>query len=93
MTVGHPPAVFAFDKFAEGNDPAKRILEGYHTQLAYPHGVAVDPESQLMYVINNGAVADSYGGAGVAEVAGPSTGRRASNEHTVGGPLPGRTRS
>ncbi len=62
MTVGHPPAVFAFDKFAEGNDPAKRILEGYHTQLAYPHGVAVDPENQLMYVINNGAVADSYGG-------------------------------
>ena len=62
MAVGHPPAVFVFDKTAEGNDPAKRILEGYHTQLKYPHGMAVDPENQLMFVVNNGAVADSYGG-------------------------------
>ncbi len=62
MAVAHPPAVFVFDKAAEGNDPALRILEGYHTQLKYPHGIAVDPENELMFVVNHGAVADSYGG-------------------------------
>jgi DNA-binding beta-propeller fold protein YncE len=63
MTVGHPPAVVAFNKSAKGNDPAKRILEGNNTKLAYPHGVAVDAKNQLMFVANNGAVADSKGDA------------------------------
>src|SRR5439155_10044459 len=62
MAVGHPPAVFAFSKTAKGNDPAKRILEGSHTQLAYPHGVTVDTKDQLLFVVNNGAVADSKDG-------------------------------
>lgn len=62
MTVGHPPAVFAFPKSAKGNDPARRILEGNRTKLAYPHGVAVDSKNQLLYVMNNGAVADSKDG-------------------------------
>jgi hypothetical protein len=62
MAIGHPPAVMAFSKTAKGNDPAKRILEGLHTQLAYPHGVTVDPKDQLMFVVNNGAVADSKDG-------------------------------
>jgi hypothetical protein len=62
MAVGHPPAVFAWDKAAKGNNPAKRILEGSHTQLAYPHGVTVDSKNQLMFVVNNGAVADSKDG-------------------------------
>ena len=62
MTVGHPPAVFAWPKSAKGNDPAHRILEGNRTKLAYPHGVAVDSKNQLLYVMNNGAVADSKDG-------------------------------
>jgi DNA-binding beta-propeller fold protein YncE len=62
MAIGHPPAVFAFSKAAKGNNPAKRILEGSHTKLAYPHGVTVDSKNQLMYVVNNGAVADSQDG-------------------------------
>jgi hypothetical protein len=62
MAVGHPPAVFAFSKTAKGNDAAKRILEGSHTQLAYPHGVTVDTKDQLLFVVNNGAVADSKDG-------------------------------
>lgn len=64
MAVGHPPAVGVFAKNAKGNDPLLRILEGDHTQLAFPHGIAVDPKNQLMYVTNHGSVASNKDGIG-----------------------------
>ena len=62
MSVGEPPAVFAFDKEAKNNDAAKRILEGTHTLLAYPHGLALDTKDGLMFVGNVGPTADSKDG-------------------------------
>src|SRR5262245_1180626 len=62
MAIGHTPAVIAFNKTGQRNDAAKRVLEGSHTQVAYTHGVTVDAKNQLMFVANNGAVADSKDG-------------------------------
>ena len=62
MSVGQPPAVFVFPKTAKGNDAALRILEGNHTQLAYPHGIALDNKDHLLFVGNVGPTADSKDG-------------------------------
>ena len=64
FAVGHPPAVTVFRKMAKDTDPAIRILEGDRTQLAYPHGIAVDTKNQWMYVSNHGSTALAKDGVG-----------------------------
>jgi 6-phosphogluconolactonase (cycloisomerase 2 family) len=64
LAVGHPGAVVVFPKNAKGNEPAIRIIEGTHTQLAYPHGVAVDTKDQLLFVSNHGSMATNKDGIG-----------------------------
>ena len=59
VTVQHPATVLVFHKQAEGKQAPVRILEGRRTQLADPHGVAVDQKKQLLFVTNYGAVSYS----------------------------------
>jgi len=59
ITVQHPVAVLVFRKMAKGTEAPVRIVEGEHTQLADPHGIAVDTANNLMFVSNYGDV--SYG--------------------------------
>ena len=66
FTVGHPPAVTVFPKSSQGNEPALRILEGDRTQLAFPHGIALDSKNKLIFVTNHGAVASNKDGIGWA---------------------------
>jgi DNA-binding beta-propeller fold protein YncE len=56
LTVQAPPAVIVYPKMAKGNEPPIRLIEGDHTRLEDPHGVAVDTKNKLMFVSNHGSV-------------------------------------
>jgi DNA-binding beta-propeller fold protein YncE len=48
-------AILVFKKTAKENDSPARVLQGSKTQLADPHGIAIDPKTGLMYVTNWGS--------------------------------------
>ena len=60
MTVQDDHAVSVFRKTAQDNEPPLRLIQGPATQLADPHGIAVDPNAGLIYVSNWGTVADRH---------------------------------
>ncbi len=62
LTVEHPPAIMVYHKFAKGNDAPIRIVEGDHTGLGDPHGIAIDTKNNLMFVANHGSVSYSKDG-------------------------------
>ena len=65
ITVEHTNAVVVYPKMAQGDEKPLRIIQGEHTGLEDPHGVAVDSRNQLLYVSNHGN-ARNPGGAGGA---------------------------
>src|SRR5439155_1347545 len=65
MTVQYPSAVTVYRKTAANNDAPLRILEGDATELADPHGIALDLKDDLMIVSNHGH-RRFYGGAAVS---------------------------
>src|ERR1039457_4360021 len=58
LTVQHDDAVVVYRKMAQGDEKPVRILEGPHSQLADPHGIALDPKNNLMFVGNQGSAKD-----------------------------------
>ncbi|MEE8176667.1 MAG: hypothetical protein V3T65_01575 [Acidobacteriota bacterium] len=56
LTIQHDNAVVVFNKMAVGDEPPLRLLQGDSTLLADPHGIAFDPESDLIFVTNHGSV-------------------------------------
>ena len=54
LTIQHDSAVVVYDKKARDTQPPIRLLQGDRTQLADPHGVAVDSENGLLFVTNFG---------------------------------------
>lgn len=56
LTVEAAPQVLVYRKTAHGDEAPIRMLEGNHTRLEDPHGIAVDPANQLMFIANHGAV-------------------------------------
>jgi DNA-binding beta-propeller fold protein YncE len=56
LTVQNPAEVVVYKKEAAGEEKPVRILRGDQTQLADPHGIAVDLKNQLMFVSNHGSV-------------------------------------
>ena len=54
LTAQHSSSVFVFHKMAQGRDEPIRFLQGNRTQLADPHGITLDTENDLMYVVNHG---------------------------------------
>ena len=54
LTVQHDNAVVVFPKMAQKEDAPVRLLQGNRTQLADPHGIAIDTKNQLLYVSNYG---------------------------------------
>jgi len=65
VTTQHPPSVLVWRKMAQGKEAPLRILQGYKTQLAYVHGIALDTKNQLMYVVNRGGCDFPSDGEGV----------------------------
>jgi DNA-binding beta-propeller fold protein YncE len=64
VSIQHPPAVLAWPKLAQGKDAPNRILEGEHTLLAEPQGLAVDSKDQLLFVSNVGGTASHLNNIG-----------------------------
>ena len=56
LTVQHDSAVVTFRKAAEGEEAPTRLLQGQHTLLADPHGIALDTKNDIIFVTNHGSV-------------------------------------
>jgi DNA-binding beta-propeller fold protein YncE len=54
MTVQDSDAVVTFKKASSGQEPPVRLLQGAKTQMADPHGIALDSKTGLLYVTNWG---------------------------------------
>jgi len=65
LTVQDPPLVIVYRKQAVNNEAPLRILEGDNTELADPHGIALDMQRNLMVISNHGH-RRFYGGDGHA---------------------------
>lgn len=66
LTVQHDSAVVTFQKTAKSEDAPIRLLQGEHTLLADPHGIALDAKNDLIFVTNHGSVHQVRPGAVVA---------------------------
>jgi DNA-binding beta-propeller fold protein YncE len=55
LTVQHDNAIVVFDKVAKGVEAPLRVVQGDHTGLADPHGMALDTKRNLLYVTNHGS--------------------------------------
>ena len=55
LTVQHDHAVVTYRKDAKDEEGPIRLLQGDRTQLADPHGAAVDTKSNLLFVANHGS--------------------------------------
>jgi DNA-binding beta-propeller fold protein YncE len=55
LTIQDDHAVVVYDKTAKEEDPIKRTIQGSLTQMADPHGIAVDSKTDLIYVSNWGS--------------------------------------
>ena len=54
ITEQRESAITVWEKSSAWGDTAVRLIQGEHTQLADPHGIAFDPENRLLYVANYG---------------------------------------
>jgi hypothetical protein len=55
LTVEDDSAISTFRKTAKGSETPVRLLQGDKTLLSWPHGIAHDPKSDLIYVTNFGS--------------------------------------
>ncbi len=55
LTVQHDNAVVVYHKMAKNQDSPVRLLQGNRTQMADPHGIALDLKNKRMFVANYGA--------------------------------------
>ncbi|MBI3939290.1 MAG: hypothetical protein HY315_00510 [Acidobacteria bacterium] len=55
LTVEHDNAVVAYRKGASGEEAPLRLIQGDRTGLGDPHGIAVDPKRNLIFVANHGS--------------------------------------
>jgi DNA-binding beta-propeller fold protein YncE len=65
LTVQHDNAISVFHKYAQGDDHPIRLLQGIHTLLADPHGIAFDKSTGEMFVTNQGSFHDTIPGQNV----------------------------
>lgn len=56
LTIQDDASVVTYAKGAKGDEPPIRLLQGVRTGLADPHGLAVDPQKDWIYVSNWGSV-------------------------------------
>jgi len=55
LTVQHNHAMVVYHKMAAKEQSPIRLLQGEHTQLADPHGIAFDPKNKLLFITNHGS--------------------------------------
>ena len=64
MTVQHTNSMVVWNKEARNQDHPIRLLQGNATQLADPHGIAVDTKRGLIFVTNHGSSRELRAGNG-----------------------------
>ena len=65
LTVQHDNSIVVFNKYAQNDEHPIRLVQGIHTLLADPHGLAFDKKNGLMFVTNQGSFHDTVPGAAV----------------------------
>jgi DNA-binding beta-propeller fold protein YncE len=55
LTVQRDAAIVVYRKDAKGNESPVRMIQGDHTLLSDPHGIALDTKNNLIYVTNHGS--------------------------------------
>lgn len=55
LTTQHDSSVVVFRKNADKDDEPVRLLQGDDTGLADPHGIAIDPKTEVFFVANYGS--------------------------------------
>ena len=54
ISTEHINKITVYSRTAKGNDKPLRFLQGPHTQIADPHGIYVDPDTNELFVTNYG---------------------------------------
>ena len=54
FAIQHDSAVSVYRKYAEGDEPPIRLLQGDKTLLGDAHGIALDTKNQVMFISNYG---------------------------------------
>jgi DNA-binding beta-propeller fold protein YncE len=55
LTTQHDATVVVFRKAADKDEAPIRLLQGPDTELADPHGIAIDPRDEVFFVANYGS--------------------------------------
>ena len=58
LSVQHDNALVVYNKSAAGSEAPIRVVQGSHTGLADPHGLAIDTKKKLLYITNHGSTHD-----------------------------------
>jgi DNA-binding beta-propeller fold protein YncE len=58
LSVQHDNALVVYNKAASGSEAPIRVVQGSHTGLADPHGLALDSKNKLLFVTNHGSTHD-----------------------------------
>jgi len=64
LTIQHDNAIVVYPKNAQNNDRPIRLIQGEHTLLADPHGIALDTKNNLVFITNYGSTAKKEKGRG-----------------------------
>jgi DNA-binding beta-propeller fold protein YncE len=59
ITIQHDSAIVTYRKMADGKESPIRILQGTKTGIADPHGIAIDPRDDVVFVANYGSTHDT----------------------------------
>jgi DNA-binding beta-propeller fold protein YncE len=91
LTTQHDNTVTIFHKGAKGEESPIRLLQGNHTGLADPHGLAIDVKNQLMFVSNHGSFheKEEEGASAVTYVGGVATSSENKTLWPIGTQKPG----
>jgi DNA-binding beta-propeller fold protein YncE len=55
LSVQHDNALVVYNKMEKGYEAPIRVIQGSHTGLADPHGLALDAKNKLLFVANHGS--------------------------------------
>lgn len=58
ITIQHDSAVVSYRKLADGHESPIRMLQGNRTGVADPHGIALDPRDDVVFIANYGSTHD-----------------------------------
>ena len=64
LAIQHDNAIVVYPKYAQNEDKPIRLIQGDHTLLADPHGLALDMKDDLIFVTNYGSTATKEKGRG-----------------------------